>query len=419
MPAVALLACALISYQAVRLWLADHRIHSETLESIESGVRLEPGNADAWDELGRFRQLDFTSGDAAASLEAYKRAVATDPHSATLRMNLASAYESAGDVKAAREQYAAARAAYPLSAEVGWNYGNFLLRQDEEDEGYAQIRSAVQTDRSLLPLAASRVWRASRDVNVLVDRILPQDADAYNRALDYFSSIKEPKASLAVWQKLMSLGQPMALAKSFPLIDVLIHADDSEDALKVWREALTAAVLPQFDPPNRSVIYNGNFTHDFQNGGLDWRFDPLAGATWDFDSEPGSRQGRSFRLDFGGGSNLEIDQPMQYVAVEPNHAYHFRAQMRTEDVSTESGLRFQITDPNHDNATNILTENLTGSNPWKQISADFTTSPDTHFLAIRLRRTGSRLFENRLSGTVWVADVYLIPAEYDTETPPQ
>jgi hypothetical protein len=93
--------------------------------------------------------------------------------------------------------------------------------------------------------------------------------------------------------------------------------------------------------------------------------------------------------------------------------------MRTEDISTESGPRFQITDPNHDKATFILTENLTGSNPWKQISADFITSPDTHFLAIRLRRTGSRLFENRLSGSVWVADVYLIPAEYDTEMPLQ
>src|ERR1700729_1139637 len=122
MPAVALLACAVVTYQAVRLWLADHRIHSETLESIESGVRLEPGNADAWDELGRFRQLDFTSGDAEASLAAYKRAVAAEPASAALPMNLASAYESAGDVRAAREQYAAARAEYPLSAEVSWNY---------------------------------------------------------------------------------------------------------------------------------------------------------------------------------------------------------------------------------------------------------------------------------------------------------
>ena len=45
------------------------------------------------------------------------------------------------------------------------------------------------------------------------------------------------------------------------------------------------------------------------------------------------------------------------------------------------------------------------------MTAEFTTGPDTHFLEVHLRRTASRLFENRLSGTVWVADVYLIPAE--------
>ena len=88
------------------------------------------------------------------------------------------------------------------------------------------------------------------------------------------------------------------------------------------------------------MIWNGNFLHEFQNGGLDWRYDPLPGVSFDFDTVPGSRQGRSFRMDFGGGNNTEIDQPMQYVAVEPNHAYHFRATMRTEDITTESGLRF-------------------------------------------------------------------------------
>ena len=35
------------------------------------------------------------------------------------------------------------------------------------------------------------------------------------------------------------------------------------------------------------------------------------------------------RLDFGGGSNLEITEPMQYVAVEPNRKYHFHAYMET------------------------------------------------------------------------------------------
>jgi tetratricopeptide (TPR) repeat protein len=415
MPAVALLAAAFICYQAVRFWIADHRVHTERLDALESAIRLEPGNADAWDALGRFRQLDFTDADPAESLAAYKQAVERNPHSAALHMNLAGAYEAAGDIANARAQFAEASAVYPLSAEVNWNYGNFLLRQGQDEEGYTQIHKAILSDRSLLTLAASRVWRASRDVDVLLDRVLPQDAEAYTRALDYFSSIHATAPSLAVWRRLTSLGQPLELSKSFPLIEALIQDDDAADATRVWAQALTAAGMPSYEPPNHSLIWNGNFTHDFENGGLDWRYDPLVGVAFDFDSTPGGRQGRSFRMDFGGGSNFGIDQPMQYVPVEPSRAYHFRVSMRTEDITTESGLRFWITDPNHAGVTNLLTENLTGSNPWKTIAAEFTTGPETHFLAIHLRRTESRLFENRLSGTVWVADAYLIPAEFDTE----
>jgi hypothetical protein len=42
---------------------------------------------------------------------------------------------------------------------------------------------------------------------------------------------------------------------------------------------------------------------------------------------------------------------------------------------------------------------------------DVTTSRETHFLQVRLLRTGSRLFENKLSGTVWIGDVSLVPVE--------
>ena len=417
LPTVGLVIAALFTYCALRLWIADHRIHVEKLESIESGVRLEPGNADAWDALGRFRELDLNYADPAESLAAYKRAVEANPHSAVFHMNLAAAYEGAGDIAAARVQFAEAAVAYPLSAEVAWNYGSFLLRQGETDQGYAQMRKAVLSDRSLLPLASSRVWRASRDVNILLDDVLPADADAYSQALDYFSSIHQTAASLVIWERLIGLGQPVLLSKSFPLIDTLIQADDSTDAFRVWVEALKAAGMPSSEPLNHSLIWNGNFLREFQNGGLDWRYAPVLGVSFDFDTVPPGHSGRSIRMDFGGGNNTEIDAPKQYVAVDPSHAYHFRATMRTEGITTESGMRFWITDPNHPNAVDVMTENLIGSNPWKPVTAEFTTGPDTHFLEVCLRRTASRLFENRLSGAVWVADVYLIPAELDAVQP--
>jgi hypothetical protein len=117
------------------------------------------------------------------------------------------------------------------------------------------------------------------------------------------------------------------------------------------------------------------------------------------------------RLDFGGGLNLEITEPMQYVPVEPAHTYHFHGLMRTEEITTESGMRFSLVDPNHNDAVNALTDNFTGSHKWTALDMDVTTSRETHFLQVRLLRTGSRLFENKLSGTVWIGDVSLVPVE--------
>jgi tetratricopeptide (TPR) repeat protein len=406
----ALAAGALISYQAGRLWLADHRIHSTRLEIIERGAALEPGNADAWDLLGRYRQLDFANADPQQELADYQRAVQDDPLNATFWMNLAGAYEENGDLSAAQSAFERARSVYPLSAEVAWNYGNFLLRQGKEAEGYAEIHHAVQSDPKLLTLAISRVWRSSRDVNVLLDQVLPPDVDAYIPALDFFASIRQSDPALAVWRRLISLGKPVALPRTFPFLDELILDDRAADAKQVWIEALAAAGLPQDEPLNHSLIWNGDFSRDFDNGGLSWRWSSPWGVTIDFDSAPPSYGVRTVRLDFGGGRNQEITEPAQYVPVEPSHTYHFHAYMRTEEITTESGMRFSIVDPDHNDAVNALTDNFTGSHPWTALDMDVTTSRETHFLLVRLLRLGSRLFENKLSGTVWIADVSLVPA---------
>ncbi len=402
-------------YQAVRLWIADRRIHSDSVDIIQKGADLEPGNADAWDTLGRYQQLDFNNSDPAKALASYQHAVTDEPHSAVFRMNLAAAYEANGDIPHAREQFQIAREVYPLSADVAWNYGNFLLRQDQPDEGYAQIATAVRNDPSLLTLAVSRTWRSSHDVHILLDQVLPRHAEAYFQALDFFASIHQTAPALEVWQRLISLGQIISISRSFPLLDELIAQDQSADAHRVWLEALAAAGLPHDEPVNHSVIWNGLFMTEFENGGLDWRYSPPIGVSFGFDVAPVGHDGRSVRLDFGGGRNTEILAPMQIVPVEPSRSYRFRASIQTEGISTESGLRFSIRDPNHPETPDFETENLIGSHPWSIVTVVVNTSPQTHFLAVRLYRAPSRLFENKLSGSVWIADVSLSPAEDSAE----
>lgn len=413
----ALIVALFFSYQAIRLWIADYRINSNTLNAIQHGVALEPGNAQAWDILGRFQQLDFSAGDPNAAVKSFQKAIQDDPDSAYYWMNLAAAYEATGDVSRAQDAFVHAREVYPLSAQVAWNYGNFLLRQQQPAAGYAQIQLAIRSDPSLLALAISRTWRSSHDVGMLLDQVLPADQDAYFQALDFFASSQQAEPGLLVWQRLISLGKPIALPRSFPFLDELIREDRSADASGVWREALRAAGLPYQEPGNGSLVWNGSFISSFANGGLDWRWNNPLGVAIDFDSPMPGHGGRSVRLDFGGGTNPGIDYPFEYVPVEPKRTYHFRAYLRTESISTESGMRFFISDPNHNNAVFLKTENLTGTNLWTPAQLTVTTGPQTHFLQVRLFRDVSRLFDNKLSGTVWIADVSLVPSKADEAGP--
>jgi tetratricopeptide (TPR) repeat protein len=406
--AVSLVIATPLIFQAGKLWLASHWMDSAKLTPMERGAALVPGDGSAWDRLGRLRQWDFMNSDLPGAIVDYRKAVQDDPRSAHFWMDLASAYETSGDDTRAREAYLHAKSVYPVSGEVAFHYGNFLLREQQYPEAYVELQRAVQTDPTLLPLAISRTWRSSEDVNELLNSLLPANADAYLQALDFFASIHQAEPGLAVWQRILALGQPFPLPRVFPFLEELIREDRADDARRVWLEAVGPAEVLHSEPPNKNLIWNGNFAQDLANGGLDWRWNPLPGIAIEFDSGAAPNGSRAIRVDFNGGSNLAVVAPFQYVPVEPNRSYHFHGYMRTEGITTESGMRFSVTDPNHNGALNVVTDSLTGSHVWTSVDADLITGPTTHFLLVRLFREPSRLFENKLEGTAWIADISLI-----------
>jgi len=406
--AVSLAVAAILVFQASEIWLADHRINSGKPEQMERGAVLVPGNADAWDLLGRFYQWDFMHSDMSRALVNYQKAAQRNPLSADYWMDLASVYEATRDEAGAQQAFERAKAVYPTSAEVAFHYGNFLLREQKYPEAYDELRQAVQTDRTLLPLVISRAWRANGDVNQLLDRVVPADVDAYSRALDFFGSAHDADPALAVWHRLLGFGRFVPLSRTFPLLDELIREDRADDARRVWREALAAADQPHMEPGGGSLIWDGGFQQEFPNGGLGWRWKETPGVSIDFDFQAAPNSSRAVRLDFSGGSNVSLSAPFEFVPVEPNRSYHFHAYLRANEITTESGPRFSISDPNHPNALNVLTEDFTGSRPWTAVEADLSTGPETHFLLVQLVRDPSRLFDNKLSGTAWIADVSLV-----------
>src|ERR1700730_106797 len=136
---MALFVALFLSYFSIRNARAEHFASSQTLKELVHATQLEPGDARNWYLLGRYWQFNLEDPDAHQAIRAYKTAVSFDSHSAEIWLGLGSAYESIGDIAAARDAFLQARKAYPLSAEVSWQYGNFLLRQGDLQSAFAEM----------------------------------------------------------------------------------------------------------------------------------------------------------------------------------------------------------------------------------------------------------------------------------------
>jgi hypothetical protein len=402
---VSVVVAASVFWQAGKIWQADHLSRSANPADWLRAAETEPGNGSYWHRLGAYRQWNFEAADLNLALEYDRKALQAEPGSSLFWMDLAGVYEAMGETPQARAAFDKARANYPISAEVGWNYGNFLVRQGQVAQGFAEIHRALLLDPGLIPLAVSRGWQASQDANRLLDEVLPANPDAYFQAIDYFASNQEVDAGLKIWNRLLGLGKPFSLRRTFPFLDELNREERTDDAKRVWRQAFVAAGVPFDQPPSHSLVWNGGFEHDFANGGFDWREEDPSGWTSEFDTTTFHSGARSLRIDFGGGTNLNFSNVWELVPVEPNARYHFRGYLRADSISTESGLRFRLFDPQHGGSGEAQTPDLTGTQPWTALETDVTCGPETHLLVIQLRRLPSRLFDNKISGTVWVDDV--------------
>ncbi len=398
-----------IVYQAATLWVGWHWERSSEQSEQIRGARLIRGDAEAWDRIGEAEEANFDASTAGA-IGLLEYAVKANPLSPRNWMDLAQAYEANGDVIDANAAYQKAQQDDPISADVAWKYGNFLLRRGETTAGLEQVHRSLLGDPRLVPLAISRVWRSDPDINAMLHQVLPENAPSWFYALDFFSAQHENDAAMEIWEDITSLAKtaPIDLHAVFPFLQELISQDKVPETQRVWEEAIAAARWPSTTEATHSQVWNGGFEDPIANGGLDWRLEGGPGTYISIDSNIYHSGKKSLRVDFTGGFNVDFQGVHEIVPVEPSTTYKFEYFMRTQDISTDSGVRFEILDLN-DNEVSLMTPDLTGTSEWTLKQAEVVTGRNTHFLDMRLRRLPSQLFDNKLSGTVWIDDVSLTP----------
>jgi len=407
---VSFLVAVLLSFFSIRNALAVRYAALQTAASLERAMHLEPADARNWYLLGRYWQYNLEDPDTARAIRSYHTALSLNPASWETWLDLAAAHESESNPIEARDAFLHAKKVYPLSAEVSWQYGNFLLRQGELDPAFTEMRLAVEGDPKRAAEAFSRSLRAGSSVEAALDRILPPISEAYLDVIRDQSADGHTANAIKVWDRLVTLHPRFSLYDSFPLVSTLMAQRRIAEAGRVWDQAVVFAGLADLQGPPHSVLWDGGFESSIRNGGFSWLIsEGFHAVQVGIDSQEKHSGNSSLRLTFDGKSNVNFAGVCHYVPVQPSTAYRFSAWVKTSGLTTDQGIRFQLHSLGTLDTSTVVTPEVHGTVPWTPIVLPWSSGKDVHELQVCVVRLPSEGAESKIQGTAWVDDVALVP----------
>lgn len=158
--------------------------------------------------------------------------------------------------------------------------------------------------------------------------------------------------------------------------------------------------------PESTLVFNGGFEYELTGSDLDWRFDGFSGVKVDRDRQSRYEGQYSLRIGFAGNDNPDFHHVRQLVFVQPGR-YRFEAQMRTDLITSDEGVRFRIQTAERNAPLLVETAPLTGTNAWRRVTAEFEVPPGFRMVAVELARRRSIRIDYQLTGTAWIDAVRL------------
>jgi hypothetical protein len=295
---------------------------------------------------------------------------------------------------------------FPTSYRGRWVAGNLLLQQGELERAlphFAYILAHYPNQSSLV----YEVWgKALDDPDFILERLIPKDPSSLKQYLVYLYGIKDTKSAKKAWAKLASLGYKSDRRETIRHIDFLISRRELTEAAQVWKARLQEEGLGI--PPDGNTVTNGGFEREkVLGGGFDWRIGTVTGAEVSFDHSVAFEGENSLKIAFNGKENVDFHHVYQYLALKPNTDYLLKAHMKTEGVTTKSGLKIEVWGLGPAFYRASAPPLLTGDNDWKELTVPFRTPALSQGVMIRVRRARTDKFDRFISGTVWVDNIQI------------
>jgi Tfp pilus assembly protein PilF len=416
--AAALLVGLWLSFFGIRAAIARHDSEQETAKRMEAAVRLEPNNPEYW--YGRYQQYNLEEPDAVLAEGTYRKTIALNPEATEAWLDLATAYELDGKTEEAREAYLQAKKSYPVSADVAWRYGNFLLRQGEGEQAlaYAELRRAIEADPQRAAEAFSRAYRTNPNIDELLGLLLPPEQSVYVDVIWEALGASQLAVAKTVWAQLLTTHPHLGMRDVDHFVSELLQAGEFAEARRVWDQGMATMNLPPLLQPRSSVVWDPSFETDMNGNAFSWHYVPLAqGVSIGLDKTEKLSGNQSLRLSFDGKHDPDLEAACTLAIVQPSTTYRFSGWIKTKAITSDQGIGFRLGAIGGASAPVVNSRQVLDTNPWTLLEQSWTSGADVHRVQICVTRDASENPEVRISGTAWVDDVNLLPQPAEKHKP--
>jgi len=394
---VAAAVCALAIWESAKIGFArtaaQNALRTNDAGIADRAVRSLPNDAEVHAARGIVLQRIENYPEAGRELE---RAIQLRPRDYFLWMMLGVTRDlnddQQGAVSALRESVALA----PAYAKTHWLLGNLLLRMDQVDEAFKELRFAADRDPSLLPNVIDLAWGMSHnDAAQTVAAISPQTDSARMSLAVFLAAHKQGTAAINQFRNLKSFSLPGADRLMYELIESKFIGE----AFEVWTRTHCAACKP-------GSLINGSFEDDIDvaRNGFGWQISSDApNVTLSVDASEHESGARSLRLDFHGSSNSAIALASQIVMADPATRYRLSFQAKTKSFVSAGAPQVKVIDASSDSVLVLgQSSSLSDVNSWRPFTIEFTTGANTRAVQVVVARQACPANPCAAFGTLWL-----------------
>lgn len=401
---------AVIAWVA-KTYLGDRLAEQVSVRNVTLAAVLDPRNATYQLQLGRFYQYNPADTNPEQAMVHIQRAVQLAPYDPDAWLDLGAALEFQGET--AKAEACLRRADYlaPNLPPIQWAIGNFFLLHGNVGEAFHHFKVVLSGSARYNQTIFDTAWKASGNANQILEEVIPEHAQSEFAYLDYLVSRHDYEAAAGVWKRLAGGPEGFPASMVSPYLEALIDTHRAAEAGQVWDALRTKGVIPPtYVQSSHNLVVNGDFEAPPLNLGFDWRLIRVDGAYSSLDESTYHSPGHSLLIQFMGAQNLNYQNVAEFVRVEPSRAYRLQGFIRTEAISTDSGLRFQVRDVFDTRLLDLFSEDLKGDHGWTPVPLEFKTPAKTELIAIIVTRLPSQKIDNKIAGKAWIDDVTLSPA---------